>query len=127
MSPHAVILDIEMPVMGGFDAASAIRKELGEAAPWLIAIGGHPSAIDAAAGGSLFDHALHKPVESCGSLLGFCSRQTTQVPADDLSELSGAGADHAWQPRSGRRTFETPRPSRSTGRRGRDRAPGLVG
>jgi hypothetical protein len=39
--------------MGGFEAATKIPKQLGEAAPWLIAIGGHPRAVDAAAGGAL--------------------------------------------------------------------------
>lgn len=76
MRPHAVILDIEMPVMGGFEAATAIRKKLGEAAPWLIAIGGNPRAVDAAAGGGLFDHALHKRWTRW-NLLCFCPMQTT--------------------------------------------------
>lgn len=60
---HAVLLDIEMPVMNGIQAAMAIREALGEACPVLIAVSGHVGHVELAQGGGLFDHAFRKPVE----------------------------------------------------------------
>lgn len=57
-----VILDIEMPVMDGFEAAATIRQALGDRAPLLIALSENGRTIDLAASESAFDHALHKPV-----------------------------------------------------------------
>ena len=55
--PDVVILDLEMPVLNGFDAAAAIRATLSPP-PMLVAVSGAPAAVIAAEAGSVFDHAL---------------------------------------------------------------------
>lgn len=61
--PHTVVLDIEMPVLDGFQAAAAIKKALGAACPLLIAISGHVGHVEIAESGGLFDYALRKPID----------------------------------------------------------------
>ena len=61
--PHAVVMDIEMPVMDGFQAASAIKLALGDLCPLLIAVSGDTDRVEVAARGGLFDHAFGKPVQ----------------------------------------------------------------
>ena len=62
-APDAVIMDIEMPRMNGFDAAVAIRHALGSVTPTLIAASGDVGWAGLAAASSAFDHALLKPIE----------------------------------------------------------------
>jgi CheY-like chemotaxis protein len=61
--PHVVVMDIEMPVMDGFQAAIAIKLALGELCPLLIAVSGNFDRVEFAAGGGLFDHTFGKPLQ----------------------------------------------------------------
>jgi CheY-like chemotaxis protein len=61
--PHVVVLDIEMPVMDGFEAASAIKRVFGDSCPLLIAVSGDLDRVEVAARGGVFDHAFGKPVD----------------------------------------------------------------
>lgn len=63
VKPHVVVMDIEMPVMDGFQAASAIKLALEDLCPLLIAVSGNLDRVEFAARGGLFDHALGKPVQ----------------------------------------------------------------
>jgi CheY-like chemotaxis protein len=58
-----VILDLEMPVLNGFDTAAAIRHALSRAPPLLIAVSGSPAYVATADAGSVFDHAFQKPLD----------------------------------------------------------------
>ena len=44
--PHVVVLDIEMPVMDGFEAASAIKRVFGDSCPLLIAVSGDLDRVE---------------------------------------------------------------------------------
>ena len=59
--PHVVILDLQMPVMDGFEAAQAIRKHNSTRPPLLVALSGSSQLVKLAAAGTVFDHALRKP------------------------------------------------------------------
>jgi CheY-like chemotaxis protein len=75
--PHAVILDIGMPDMSGYEVARKIRAEAGGAAMMLIAVTGWGQADDKArACAAGFDHHLTKPVDpdQVERLLQECSR-----------------------------------------------------
>jgi two-component system OmpR family response regulator len=68
-NPDAVLLDIGMPGMSGYDVARELRQEYGEKKPLLIAVTGWKQSSDrilAKLAG--FDHHLAKPFES-GALL----------------------------------------------------------
>jgi len=64
-TPHAVVLDIDMPGMSGYAVAQAIRLEFGERAPLLIAVSGkwieQTDRLLASTVG--FDHFLVKPCD----------------------------------------------------------------
>ena len=63
--PHAVVLDIKMPGLSGFEVARRIQARYGEARPRLIALSGHyrkePDRLLSQAVG--FDHHLAKPYD----------------------------------------------------------------
>lgn len=58
--PAAVILDVDMPVLDGVQAARAIRQAGLLPMPLLIAVSGN---IDSVANKRVFDWALSKPVD----------------------------------------------------------------
>lgn len=60
--PHAVILDLDMPVMDGIAAAQALRKSLAPP-PVLIGLSGNVHAVASLQAQGVFDHALSKPVD----------------------------------------------------------------
>lgn len=64
-TPHAVVLDIDMPGMSGYAVAQAIRLEYRERAPLLVAVSGkwvqQTDKLLAITIG--FDHFLAKPCE----------------------------------------------------------------
>jgi len=68
-NPDAVLLDIGMPGMSGYDVARELRQEYGEKRPLLIAVTGWKQSSDrilAKLAG--FDHHLAKPFESAALL-----------------------------------------------------------
>jgi CheY-like chemotaxis protein len=60
--PAAVVLDVEMPVCDGLQAAGKIRAVLGRGAPLLIGVSGDARKLHHGLVEGLFDHALTKPV-----------------------------------------------------------------
>jgi DNA-binding response OmpR family regulator len=63
--PHAVLLDIGMPGLTGFQIARRLRDELGQACPLLVAITAWGQAAAREMGRlSGFHHYLVKPYES---------------------------------------------------------------
>jgi CheY-like chemotaxis protein len=63
--PHAVVLDIKMPGLSGYEVARRIVGRYGAARPRLIALSGHcrQDADRAFAQGMGFDHHLAKPCD----------------------------------------------------------------
>ena len=62
--PHAVVLDIKMPGLSGYEVARRIHGRYGEARPRLIALSGHyGQESDRLAQGVGFDHHLAKPCD----------------------------------------------------------------
>ena len=74
--PDAVVLDIAMPDMSGYEIAKAIRKRYGQIRPLLIAVSGrYKKASDRMLGEIVgFDHYLLKPYPpgELLALLRFC-------------------------------------------------------
>jgi CheY-like chemotaxis protein len=60
--PTAVILDVEMPVCDGLQAASQLRTALGRATPLLIGVSGNVRTLQKGVDDGLFDHGLAKPI-----------------------------------------------------------------
>jgi CheY-like chemotaxis protein len=60
--PTAVILDVEMPVCDGLQAASQLRTALGRATPLLIGVSGNARKLEEGVDNGLFDHGLAKPI-----------------------------------------------------------------
>src|ERR1700712_1247602 len=60
LKPHAVILDIDMPVMDGLEAARALRAKAGANPPLLIALSGG-TRLNLVRDAAVFDHVLAKP------------------------------------------------------------------
>jgi DNA-binding response OmpR family regulator len=60
LAPHAVLSDIMLPGIDGYELASIIRHKVGSDV-LLIALTGCDDAVDFAAAG--FDHRLMKPVD----------------------------------------------------------------
>lgn len=61
--PHFVLLDIDMPKIGGYEAARTIRARGWAAAVVLIAITGHVELDNRPATRAAFDHHFSKPVD----------------------------------------------------------------
>lgn len=62
--PHAVVLDIGMPKVTGYDCARHLRQRYGEHCPMLIALTGWKQASDKIlANLAGFDHHVAKPYE----------------------------------------------------------------
>ena len=62
--PHAVVLDIGMPKVTGYDCARRLRQRYGEDCPMLIALTGWKQASDKIlANLAGFDHHVAKPYE----------------------------------------------------------------
>ena len=64
-NPDAVLLDIKMPGLSGFELARRIRSQYGDAKPLLVAISGHfRQGSDRVLAEILgFDHHLPKPCD----------------------------------------------------------------
>ncbi len=64
-APDAVLLDIGMPSMTGYEIASAMRRQYGSATPILIAVTGWTKEWQKQLGQlSGFDHYIEKPYDS---------------------------------------------------------------
>lgn len=62
--PEAVLIDIGMPEMNGYEVAARIRSSPGHAATLLVAVSGYgPSPTEASDGEAAFDHHFIKPLE----------------------------------------------------------------
>ncbi len=61
--PNLALLDIDMPVMNGIDAAMAIRASLGAAAPLIVAMTGDSGHLASTAAAAAFDKIFIKPVD----------------------------------------------------------------
>jgi CheY-like chemotaxis protein len=62
--PHAVVLDIGMPKVTGYDCARRLRQRYGDECPMLIALTGWKQASDKIlANLAGFDHHVAKPYE----------------------------------------------------------------
>jgi len=59
--PWAVILDLGMPRMGGFDAAQRLQERMGRDLPILIAASGDYKRLREGYG--VFDYSLRKPIQ----------------------------------------------------------------
>lgn len=76
--PDAVILDIGMPGLNGYDVARALRAMYGQACPTLIAVTAYASAPDKLVGKDAgFHHHFGKPV-ALDELLAALSGVKTQ-------------------------------------------------
>ena len=60
--PKAVVLDIEMPVLDGVQAATRIRAAFGLASPTLIGVSGNVPRLEEGRDAGVFDHILPKPI-----------------------------------------------------------------
>jgi CheY-like chemotaxis protein len=61
--PNVAVLDIDMPIMNGIEAALAIRSALANKAPRMIALTGYPGHASSAQARVAFDLILTKPVD----------------------------------------------------------------
>ena len=61
VGPWAVILDLDMPVLDGVEAARRIRARMGDDVPVLIASSGDHERLRAAY--PMFDYSLRKPLD----------------------------------------------------------------
>nr|CRH05714.1 putative Histidine kinase with PAS 4 domain, PAS domain, HisKA domain, HATPase c domain, Response regulator receiver domain and Hpt domain [Candidatus Magnetococcus massalia] len=99
----AILMDIQMPVMNGFDATSALRRHLGNATP-IIAMtahameGDYQRSIDA----GMDDH-INKPIEpqnlysTLARWLGAPEEMCPLPPMEERAEESGSSLDSLLQ------------------------------
>lgn len=66
--PDICILDIDMPIVGGMEAARSLRTSFSNKCPLLIAMTGR-RALDPIRHSRLFDHVLPKPLHMPSLLL----------------------------------------------------------
>jgi len=94
-APTVVIVDLEMPILDGYEVASAIRRNSHELQPLLIAISGWDQEKHRLrAGAAGFDHYLVKPLpfEELESVLSrVCPLRRNQPGSAELP-LSEASA-----------------------------------
>lgn len=76
---EVVVLDINMPVMDGIEAALAIRARLGARAPLLIGVTGNMANISPRSK-EAFDRVLPKPVDMALLARLVCPPQTFGLP-----------------------------------------------
>jgi CheY-like chemotaxis protein len=63
--PHIVFLDLQMPVVDGFEAARSIRRSTRSGHPFLVALTALRGAeMERAAIGAGFDLYVHKPADT---------------------------------------------------------------
>lgn len=61
--PDVIIMDLEMPRLGGQEAAEQIRRRFGAQSPLLVALSGNVNRIRQLRTSGPFDHALTKPLD----------------------------------------------------------------
>jgi CheY-like chemotaxis protein len=61
--PDVVLLDVDMPVMNGVEAATAIRKILLEPTPLMMALTGNAQHCESLSARAAFDRIFVKPVD----------------------------------------------------------------
>lgn len=87
-APDAVLLDIGMPHLTGYEAARALRDRYGSARPVLIALTGRNQPTDRTlsqlAG---FDHHLAKPYDPNALLALLASLKSKPAPGDRAAGL----------------------------------------
>jgi CheY-like chemotaxis protein len=63
--PHVVFMDLDMPRMNGYDAALAIRRDIGLRQPRLIALtAAHGVSVQVATKAAGFDSCIKKPFDT---------------------------------------------------------------
>lgn len=60
--PALAVLDVEMPRLGGVDAATTIRLAASGAPLVLVAVSGNPDSVAAAQASGVFDFVFGKPI-----------------------------------------------------------------
>ena len=81
--PEIVFLDLDMPVLNGYEAARAIRRAPLPQQPFLIALtAAHGAAIEVASRAVGFDFYLRKPADTNAllALVADLSTRTRQAP-----------------------------------------------
>ena len=74
--PNAILCDLHMPEMSGFEVARRVRESTSNDPPLLVAVSGYGSdAHRAASSAAGFDHHFVKPVDP-GKLLGLLRQET---------------------------------------------------
>ncbi|HUR28459.1 MAG TPA: response regulator [Planctomycetota bacterium] len=107
--PDAILCDLRMPEMSGFEVARRVRATSASPAPLLVAVSGYGSdAHRAASSAAGFDHHFTKPVDP-GALFGLLRETPTQAPRDSAARHGGMSSDAG--PRDARLANEADSPS----------------
>jgi CheY-like chemotaxis protein/two-component sensor histidine kinase len=76
VQPHIVLMDLGLPVLDGYQVASALRARPNGSALTLVAVSGYgPEHNPERAEGAGFDHHLVKPID-CAALLDLLAKST---------------------------------------------------